>query len=107
MYLPSIYHDFVKKCSRSLPPGLIGTDLAFQNSRIQTWAQELLDADGVPELLKPEDFVFMMHQGYLLWLFKVNGDPDPIVYGYREGDMQLKQLERFTEFIAIYLKDST
>lgn len=40
-----------------------------------------------------------MHQGYMFWYFKENGDPDPIVYGYYEGRYESDNFGRFSDFI--------
>lgn len=44
----------------------------------------------------------MMHQGYIFWFFKANGTPDPVVYGYQEGNENPDKLEPLSKFIAQY-----
>jgi hypothetical protein len=40
-----------------------------------------------------------MHQGYMFWYFKANGNPDPIVYGYHESKLVPEDLGNFSNFI--------
>lgn len=98
--LPEIYRDFYNLCSSSIPAKLVGTDL-WNNNRfdLNQGAVELLEEDGINNFLESNDFVFMMHQGYMFWYFKANGDPDPIVYGYYEGKFSPDNFGRFSDFI--------
>jgi len=41
----------------------------------------------------------MMHQGYIFWYFKANGDHDPTVYGYYEGKLRPDKFGHFSDFI--------
>ena len=79
---------------------MVGTDL-WNNNRFDLieGAVELLAEDGINNFLQGDDFVFMMHQGYMFWYFKANGDPDPIVYGYHEGKYEPDNFGRFSDFI--------
>ena len=67
------------------------------------WAAELLSEDGVENFLQPDDLVFMMHQGYMFWYFKADGNPDPIVYGYFENKLKPEAMGPFSEFIKEYV----
>ena len=100
--LPEIYKEFYRSYSVSMPENLIGTDLVHKHSQLDEWAIELLEENGIPNFLEPGDFVFMMHQGYIFWYFKADGNPDPIVYSYHEADKKKKKLGRFSEFIKLY-----
>jgi hypothetical protein len=44
----------------------------------------------------------MMHQGYIFWYFKANGDPDPDVFGYYQGKIKPDNLGRLSEFLKRY-----
>lgn len=98
--LPKIYKDFYNLCSFSVPANLVGSDLWNDNRfDLNEGAVELLAEDGINNFLQGDDFVFMIHQGYMFWYFKANGDPDPIVYGYHEGKYEPDNFGRFSDFI--------
>lgn len=101
--LPKVYRDFYALCSRSVPANLVGTDL-WNNNRfdLNEAAVELLQENNMENFLQSDDFVFMMHQGYIFWYFKANGDPDPIVFRYHEGDAGPYNFGRFSGFIKEY-----
>ena len=83
--LPTSYKVFFQRCQRSRPEDLVGTDLINDIEDLNGAADELLRECGMDAFLKPDDFVFMMHQGCMFWYFSANGDPDPIFFGYLEG----------------------
>ena len=97
--LPEIYKRFYDRCSYSIPVNLVGTDWNTYKVNLNEGAVELLKDDGADNFLESDDFVFMMHQGYMFWYFKSNGDPDPIVYAYKENNLFPEERERFSEFI--------
>jgi hypothetical protein len=105
LILPEVYRDFYHLCSLSIPAKLVGTDLINNNAYpdLSEAAVELLESDGIDNFLESDDFVFMMHQGYMFWYFKANGDADPIVYGYYEGKLKPDAFGRFSDFIKEYL----
>ena len=100
--LPQIYKDFYRRCSRSIPENLVGTDLRNHYPDMNIGAIELLEEDGAEIFLESDDFVFMMHQGYIFWYFKANGDPDPDVFGYYQGKIKPDNLGRLSEFLKRY-----
>ena len=100
--LPDIYKAFYDLCSISAPKNLIGTDLRNRNSELNEWAIQLLEDGKVESFLEDNDFVLMMHQGYIFWYFKANGDPDPIVYGYQEGKLKTDSLGHLSIFLKEY-----
>jgi hypothetical protein len=104
--LPEIYKDFYKLCSFNIPTKLVGTDLRNAHPELNQWAIELLEEDGIENFLDDNDFVFMMHQGYMFWYFKADGNPDPIVYGYHENKLKPDNLGLLSEFIREYLSCS-
>jgi hypothetical protein len=101
--LPEAYKDFYNFCSFSIPENLVGTDLRNNYSELNEWAVELLEEDGINNFLESDDFVFMMHQGYIFWYFKANGDPDPIVYSYQEGKLEPDNIGHLSDFIKEYI----
>ncbi|MBO9202532.1 MULTISPECIES: SMI1/KNR4 family protein [Niastella] len=100
--LPEIYKDFYRLCSFSIPTKLIGTDLRNTHPELNQWAIELLEVDGIENFLDGSDFVFMMHQGYMFWYFKADGNPDPTVYGYYENKLKPDNEGLLSEFIKEY-----
>ena len=98
---PLIYKKFYLECQKSIPKTMIGTDLYHDKNELKEWALELLKEDNAENFLTEKDFVFMMHQGYIFWYFKANGDENPNVYFYRE--MSLKP-DRLTD-LKIFLSD--
>jgi len=99
IFLPQGYKDFYTRCAISIPENLVGTDLINNSTDLNQWAQELLAENKVNNFLNRDDFVFMMHQGYMFWYFKATGEPDPIVYGYRVNNIGPDKHARFSEFI--------
>lgn len=96
--LPDIYKDFFRRCKRSMPVDLVGTDIDNTKGELTEGAKELLEEDGVENFLHEKDFVFMMHQGYMFWYFRADGDPDPVVYGYAERELKSKVFSSLSEF---------
>ncbi|MEO6356769.1 MAG: hypothetical protein ABIU77_03715 [Ferruginibacter sp.] len=101
--LPEIYKDFYKRCFVSIPKKLIGTDLLNNYPELNKYAFELIKGDGADNFLKEDDFVFMMHQGYIFWFFEADGNPDPLVYGYHETNMFPHKIDRLSKFIEDYI----
>ena len=101
--LPKVYKDFYTLCSFSTPKELVGTDLFNRGLELNQGANELLKADGTEFSLDDDDFVFMMHQGYMFWYFKADGNPDPIVYGYHEGKLKPYSFGPFSDFVKEYM----
>jgi hypothetical protein len=104
--LPEVYRDFYDLCSFSIPDKLVGTDLLnnYSYSDFNNGAVALLEEDKTDNFLESDDFVFMMHQGYMFWYFKANGDSDPIVFGYHEGKLKPDNFGRFSDFIKEYIQ---
>jgi hypothetical protein len=101
---PEVYRRFYDLCAFSIPANLVGTDLWNNASYdLNEEALELLEGSDRENFLERDDFVFMMHQGYIFWYFKANGDPDPIVYGYHEGKLRPDNLGHLSEFIKEYM----
>ena len=102
--LPQVYKDFYNLCSSSLPQNLVGTDLVNNYEELNNWAVDLLNEDKAENFLSPDHFVFMMHQGYIFWYFKADGNPDPTVYVYRENKLIPDALQPFSKFIKDYIR---
>lgn len=104
--LPDIYVRFYNLCAVSMPDNLIGTDLLnnFSYNDLRNSAEELLHDDGVDNFLKNDDFVFMVHQGYMFWYFTADGEADPNVFGYYEGKNRPDNLGHFSNFLNQYEK---
>ena len=101
--LPAVYKEFYKSCALSVPKTLIGTDLVNDSLALNQWALELLTKNNIDSFLEKDDFVFMMHQGYIFWYFKANGEVNPFVYGYKENGTTPDKFERFSDFIKRYV----
>ena len=101
---PKIYSDFYKRCENSTPKGMVGSDLFNNYKELNNWAKELLNEDNVENFLSDNDFVFMMHQGYMFWYFKADGNENPNVYYYHEEQIIPKQICSLEYFIENYPK---
>lgn len=101
--LPEIYKDFYCTCSGYTPWNLVGTDLINKYADLNHWAIELLEEDEVENFLQENDFVFMMHQGYIFWYFKADGNDDPVVFSYSEADREQKNCGSFSSFIKEFI----
>lgn len=104
--LPLVYRDFYDSCSLSIPAKLVGTSLLNQYSYFYfiEGATDLLEDDGIENFLENDDFIFMMHQGYMFWYFKADGNPDPVVYGYYEGKGKREEFGAFSLFAKEYME---
>ncbi len=101
--LPLIYKNFYLKCLKSRPKELIGTDLFHDNKDLHEGALELLDEDGAKNFLSEKDFVFMMHQGYMFWYFRADGNENPNVYGYFEQSLKPNLFSDLEQFLNDYM----
>jgi hypothetical protein len=101
--LPEIYKIFFDKCSAEIPNKLVGTDLLNTYPNLKDDAIELLKEENLENLLEENDLVFMMHQGYMFWYFKADGNPDPIVYGYHENEFKKKNFGELSKFLKEYV----
>jgi hypothetical protein len=99
---PDAYKDFYERCALSVPANLVGTDLINDKPELKKWAIELLQENGVNDILDEKDFVFMMHQGYIFWFFRADGIQNPDVFGYSEIDKQIKNLGYLEDFLRQY-----
>ncbi|HTE11936.1 MAG TPA: SMI1/KNR4 family protein [Chitinophagaceae bacterium] len=102
--LPEIYREFYSACSIAIPEELVGSDLLNKCPDLHTWAIDLLEGDGLMDLLEKDDLVFMMHQGYFFFYFKADGNADPIVYGYHDRELKRRGLGHLSQFLKKYIK---
>ena len=98
--LPDLYKEFYLACFNRRPEKLVGTDLINDVGDLNVWAKELLEECGVDDVLSDQDFVFMMHQGYMFWYFNANGDPDPQVSGFNEAKKTRDKFGSLSHFIG-------
>lgn len=84
--LPGAYRGYLVKAGKDSGSFLAGSDLAFAElASLQTAARALLRDDGGPAL--PSDaLVFCVHQGYQFLFLRLDGDSDPEVMSYLEGE---------------------
>ncbi|MFY8186646.1 MAG: SMI1/KNR4 family protein [Flavobacterium sp.] len=101
---PMIYKNFYLECQKSILKSMIGTDLYNHKKELKEWALDLLAEDSAENFLTENDFVFMMHQGYMFWYFKIDGTENPIVYFYREMSLKPDRLTDLKTFITEYAK---
>ena len=97
--LPDLYKEFYRQCIDIVPAKLIGTDLINDDEELTSHAADLLEEQGIANFLHNNDFVFMMHQGYMFWYFNADGNPDPVVYSYYEGKPISHKLGLLSDFI--------
>ena len=99
--LPDSYKEWHQNGGQN-KDSLIGTDVDFPRlSEIQDWAKELLTEDQSSFTLPDKAFVFLMHQGYQFMYFICNGNNDPQIWYYHEGDMEPKvKWETFSEYVS-------
>ena len=99
MNLPEVYLTFYKKARRRVPPSFVGSDLFNDEFNLKEAAIELLKENGVANFLTDLDYVFMMHQGYQFYYFKVDGNPNPDVMGYTEVGNELRNFGKLADFL--------
>lgn len=84
--LPRAYLDFMRYAGGGA--FWVGSDYGF---------------DKVPLLLKPDDFVFLMHQGYRFCFFSLSAGDDPPVFCFSEEYDKpefVRLSDSFTDFIT-------
>ena len=99
---PSIYKKFFLECLKTIPKGMVGTDLYHNKNELKDWAVELLEEDNAENFLTDNDFVFMMHQGSMFWSFTADGTDNSSVYYYREMSLIPDKLTDLKTFLSEY-----
>lgn len=101
MHLPKAYLDFMRFAGHGA--FWVGTDYSFDTvPELNKWAAELLEENRAPEHLKPDDFVFQMHQGYRFCFFSLSAGNDPPVYCFSEEYERpefVRLSDSFTDFV--------
>ncbi len=84
---PPAYRAFLLVCGMQPPKSLVGSDCTLEDlATINSEASSLFTENNITGSLVQNIFVFLMHQGYSLLYFPLNGNVDPPVYCYNEGD---------------------
>ncbi len=69
--LPASYKAYLLMAGRRPPRGWLGTDCTVgELADVRVWAEEVLRENGQPPL-PAQAFVFMMHQGYQFYYFRL------------------------------------
>ena len=69
---------------------------------LRGWAEELLVESDSKFSLPPECFVFAMHQGYQFMYFLCDGNEDPEVLYYLEGEKEpYLKWQSFSQFTDV------
>lgn len=70
--LPLTYLEFMCKAGNGIE-FLAGTHYSMKYIlELKEWAVELLDENNFPKKLTDNQFVFMIHQGYMFWYFNLD-----------------------------------
>ncbi|WP_444911673.1 SMI1/KNR4 family protein [Microbulbifer sp. PAAF003] len=98
--LPRKYNEWYNQGGHKVK-SLVGTDVDFPRlAELQEWARELLEEDNSNFKLPENSFVFLMHQGYQFMYFVCDGNENPEVWYYNEGDMEpAVKWKSFSEYV--------
>ncbi|XRD23888.1 SMI1/KNR4 family protein [Lysinibacillus fusiformis] len=100
--LPKTYLDFMNKAGNGIE-FLVGTNYSMKYIfDLKEWAIELLEENNFPKKLTDNQFIFMMHQGYMFWFFYVNDEDDPAVYCYDES-VELDDFNKVSDTLSDFL----
>ncbi|UPK44539.1 SMI1/KNR4 family protein [Paenibacillus pabuli] len=100
--LPQNYLDFMNKAGNGIE-FLAGTDFTMKYiSDLKEGAIELLEENESNIKLTDNQFVFMMHQGYMFWFFNLNEGDDPAVYCYDES-LELDEFNKVSNALSEFL----
>ncbi len=67
---------------------------------LQVGAQQILWENNFPQKLPSNAYVFSMHEGFIFYFFNLNGDDNPPLYSYMEGETEFrKEFCSFIEFL--------
>lgn len=88
--LPPAYRSFVLedellRTELHVPRGDLAPDRLAAN---RDFADYLLKASKADYRLCDDDVVFLIHQGHQFWFFRCDGDDDPAVFRFREGEQR-------------------
>ncbi len=100
--LPKTYLDFMNKAGNGIE-FLVGTDYSMKYIfDLKEWAIELLEENNFIKKLTDNQFIFMMHQGYMFWFFNLNDGDDPAVYCYDES-VDLDDFNKVSDTLSDFL----
>ncbi|KOP69346.1 hypothetical protein AMS59_23510 [Lysinibacillus sp. FJAT-14745] len=100
--LPKTYLDFMNKAGNGIE-FLVGTDYSMKYIiDLKEWAIELLEENNFIKKLTDNQFIFMMHQGYMFWFFNLNDGDDPAVYRYDES-VELDDFNKVSDTLSDFL----
>lgn len=100
--LPSNYLDFMGELGNGAE-FLIGTHYTMKYIvELKEWAVELLEENSFSKKLTDNQFVFMMHQGYMFWFFNLDEGDNPSVYLYDES-FDLTEFKKVSDTLSEYL----
>jgi len=100
--LPKTYLDFMNKAGNGIE-FLVGTNYSMKYIfDLKEWAIELLEENNFTKKLTDNQFIFMMHQGYMFWFFYVNDEDDPAVYCYDES-VELDDFNKVSDTLSDFL----
>jgi hypothetical protein len=116
--LPQMYRSFLLKMGHSSGYFMAGTHTTYQFLfSLRDWAVEMLENESLlieQGIMKPEHrnfvlpgeaFVFAMHQGYVIYYFRLDEGPNPPVYYYIEGEgTSTRDTESFMDYLHRELK---
>lgn len=84
IFLPEAYKEFLLWMGKDPSIFLRGSEIEYEHlSKIQGWANEILEERGLPPL-PSNAFVFFIHQGYQFCYFLLDEGDDPKVYLFDE-----------------------
>lgn len=103
---PDVYRCFLQEMGKGAGLFMLGSDVFYKDiTDLSEGAEELIEENNLPKL--PENaYVFWMHQGYQMAWFICNGNPNPDVYFFTEGEGRKDYiiLGTFTDFLDIQLQ---
>lgn len=100
--LPQTYLDFMNKAGNGIE-FLVGTNYSMNYIfDLKEWAIELLEENNFIKKLTDNQFIFMMHQGYMFWFFNLNEGDDPAVYSYNES-VELDDFNKVSDTLSAFL----
>lgn len=103
LLLPAAYRAYLQLAGAYPPPTLVGSDCHGDYLyKLREWASILLEACGSPFELPIDAVVFLMHQGYQFFYFRVDGGTDdPAVWYYYENWPAPEQrYDRFSDWVT-------
>lgn len=93
---PAVYRDFLRTCGKSAGRFFKGSHVAAETPErlleFRDWAEDLLKESSGGLALSSSQFVFLVHQGYEFTFFVADGDDDPAVFEFIEGDRRFSQV---------------